>query len=137
MKLEREVMPVVIYSLLTESGTFRGIFPSRADAQKVKHPHEMFVQFVGEIRPSNRFQRVNVANLYRARTERKCEAGNFRDELKDLLNRHSKEGASNTPDFILADYLVACLQAYDDALANRDTWHSSAPPAVQGVGEVG
>ena len=35
----------------------------------------------------------------------------FRQELESLINRHSMENASNTPDWILADYLAACLDA--------------------------
>ncbi|HSW65257.1 MAG TPA: hypothetical protein VLH56_18395 [Dissulfurispiraceae bacterium] len=30
----------------------------------------------------------------------------FRAELETLINRYSKENGSNTPDFILADYMV-------------------------------
>ena len=41
-------------------------------------------------------------------------------ELQALLNKHSRESASNTPDFILAQYLVACLNAFDIAVAKRE-----------------
>lgn len=46
----------------------------------------------------------------------------FRSELNELINRHSKENGSNTPDFILADYLIQCLQALDVAVSSRDSW---------------
>lgn len=36
---------------------------------------------------------------------------NFRDELCNLINRHSQENDSDTPDFILAEYLTDCLEA--------------------------
>ncbi len=39
----------------------------------------------------------------------------FRRELAEVLNRHSAENGSNTPDFILASYLTACLDAFDVA----------------------
>ena len=45
----------------------------------------------------------------------------FRD-LRDLLNRHSVEGESNTPDFILADYMLGCLQIYENTLRRRTAW---------------
>ena len=38
----------------------------------------------------------------------------FEKELTDLLNRYSKENGSNTPDFILARYLIGCLKNYDE-----------------------
>lgn len=46
----------------------------------------------------------------------------FRRELQDLLNRHSKENGSDTPDFILAGYLEGCLAAYDATVIARDQW---------------
>ena len=48
---------------------------------------------------------------------------NFRRDLKRLLNRNSMENASNTPDFILANYLLACLLAFDTAVQQREIWH--------------
>ena len=48
-------------------------------------------------------------------------------ELKDLLNRHSAEGNGNTPDFILAQYMIACLAAFDQAVQQRETWYGRDP----------
>lgn len=47
----------------------------------------------------------------------------FRSELQTLINRHSKENESNTPDFILADYLVGCLNLFDDIVKSRENWY--------------
>lgn len=44
----------------------------------------------------------------------------FRQELESLLNRHSLENASNTPDYILAEFLIACLKAFDSAVGVRE-----------------
>ena len=46
----------------------------------------------------------------------------FRQELTDLLNRHSMENNSNTPDFLLAEYIVDCLRAFDMAVSQRSKW---------------
>jgi hypothetical protein len=51
----------------------------------------------------------------------------FRPALESLINRHSQENGSNTPDFILAKYLVACLKAFDNATAERETWYGRDP----------
>jgi hypothetical protein len=48
---------------------------------------------------------------------------NFTEELSDLINRHSKENDSNTPDFILAGYIANCLHAFIEATQQRDTWY--------------
>jgi hypothetical protein len=47
----------------------------------------------------------------------------LRDELTALLNKHSRENISNTPDFILAYYLLDCLSAFDKATLQRDDWY--------------
>ena len=48
---------------------------------------------------------------------------NFRKSLVELLNKYSKENDSNTPDFILADYLMLCLEAYNKTLQVRESWY--------------
>ena len=47
----------------------------------------------------------------------------FISELRDLINRRSMENASNTPDFILAQYLTNCLRAWNQATMQRETWY--------------
>ena len=46
----------------------------------------------------------------------------FRKRLLSLLNEESMENRSNTPDFILCNYLVSCLEAFDLAVVSRDAW---------------
>jgi len=43
-------------------------------------------------------------------------------ELGALLNSYSAENASNTPDFILAEYLIDCLRAYNSATRRTREW---------------
>jgi hypothetical protein len=53
----------------------------------------------------------------------------FEKELEALINRHSQENASNTPDFILAQYMAACLAAFNTAVQQREAWyHRDARP---------
>ncbi len=44
-------------------------------------------------------------------------------ELTAVLNRHSAENGSNTPDYILAEYLKGCLAAFDVATRRREDWY--------------
>lgn len=57
------------------------------------------------------------------------EAGMAADDLESdlaaLLNRYSAENASDTPDFLLAQYLIGCLDVYAAAVKARDTWHDT------------
>jgi hypothetical protein len=52
----------------------------------------------------------------------------FRERLRHLLNTASAENASNTPDFILADFLHRCLRAYNAAVVTRDEWYKRPGP---------
>lgn len=57
----------------------------------------------------------------------------FERELAHLINRHSGENLSNTPDYILARYLVACLHAFNSAVMRRDKWYKFRPwPSCNG-----
>ncbi len=47
----------------------------------------------------------------------------FLGELERLVNKYSRENASDTPDFILADYMDNCLIAYNSAVYAREKWY--------------
>lgn len=47
----------------------------------------------------------------------------FKKELENLINSHSIENGSNTPDFILAEYLSICLMAFEKSVGSRDVWY--------------
>lgn len=51
----------------------------------------------------------------------------FRDELEQLINKHSLENKSDTSDFLLADYLISCLAAFNETVRARETWHGRIP----------
>ena len=50
-------------------------------------------------------------------------ADTFAKELETLLNRYNQEHGSNTPDFILAAYLMDCLLAWNQAVRHREQWY--------------
>ena len=47
----------------------------------------------------------------------------FQEELESLINQHSIENDSDTPDFILAQYIVDCLRVYAKTVKARDKWY--------------
>ena len=51
----------------------------------------------------------------------------LRAKIRKAINQCSAENGSNTPDFILADYLVNCLLAFDSAVNSRERWYSRQP----------
>jgi hypothetical protein len=50
----------------------------------------------------------------------------FRKELEHLINRRSKENGSNTPDFILAEYMLSTLKAFEAASLERERWYGKS-----------
>jgi len=48
----------------------------------------------------------------------------FRTDLEYLINSHSRETKSDTPDFVLARYLDDCLRAFDKAVNARTDWYT-------------
>ncbi len=46
--------------------------------------------------------------------------------LQSLLNRYSAENGSNTPDFILATYMLASLKAFETASLERERWYGKS-----------
>lgn len=49
-------------------------------------------------------------------------------DLSAVLNQHGIERiVGNTPDWILAEYLIDCLSSLSGAIAKRDRWYGMAP----------
>ena len=48
-------------------------------------------------------------------------------ELAAVLNRYSCENESNTPDFLLARFLLGCLRAWDESVRRRERWYGRDP----------
>lgn len=49
--------------------------------------------------------------------------GAFEQELQELINRHSMENISDTPDFILARFLRLQLEVFDATVRRREHWY--------------
>jgi len=55
-------------------------------------------------------------------------------ELSSLLNAHSQENASNTPDWILAQFMLGCLSAFETATQQREAHYGRDPrPTTKGA----
>jgi len=55
----------------------------------------------------------------------------FARELKELINKHSQENDSNTPDFILANFMSNCLEAWNEAVQQRENWYDRDKEPVE------
>ena len=57
--------------------------------------------------------------------------------IEQAINRYSAENGSNTPDYILAQFLLQCLAAFDAATVERDRWHGvNSGIVAEGPGSV-
>lgn len=57
----------------------------------------------------------------------------LRERIRQALNCVSAENGSDTPDFVLAEYLEDCLAAFDRATVNRNNYYNrvdNRPKAV-------
>lgn len=55
--------------------------------------------------------------------------------LRNLINSHCIENMSDTPDFILANYLKNCLENFAEAVNARETWYGREPEIIEQVPE--
>jgi hypothetical protein len=46
----------------------------------------------------------------------------FKKELENLINKYSQENGSDTPDFLLAEYLIGCLTVFNSVVTAREVW---------------
>ena len=71
----------------------------------------------------------------------KVHGNDLESALTAALNAFSAENPSNTPDWILAQFLLGCLAAWDRGVQQRETWYGrdarpTAPASVDsGQGE--
>lgn len=51
----------------------------------------------------------------------------FVQELENLINCYSIENESNTPDYLLAEYLRGCLDVFAKTVMAREKWYGREP----------
>jgi len=55
----------------------------------------------------------------------------FENKLIHLLNSYSMENGSNTPDFILAKYLINCLDNLNKTVKSREKWYGRTGSSLE------
>lgn len=58
------------------------------------------------------------------------------EEVTGVLNRHSAENDSNTPDWILAQFLIGCLSRFNQAVQQREKWYGRDPRPTESAEAV-
>lgn len=97
-KLEKLIAQSVGEASMCWSETPNGIF----DSAKANHISNMIM--------------VNIQAYY-------GKNDSFELDLSHLINRYSLEAGSDTPDFILAQYLNGCLENFNHTVARREDYY--------------
>jgi hypothetical protein len=60
----------------------------------------------------------------------------FKRELASVLNKYSRENLSNTPDYILAEYLNDCLDTFDKIIQLKEKNNVFSPESEKKFYEI-
>lgn len=63
----------------------------------------------------------------RIKSKEKERIETFKKELTGLINKYSLENDSDTPDYVLAEYIQSCLDSYTKAVGKRDNFFGFDP----------
>jgi hypothetical protein len=65
----------------------------------------------------------------------KVHGNDLEHAVAEALNRFSAENPSNTPDWILAQFLLGCLAAWNQGVQQRETWYGrdARPGCLGGI----
>lgn len=105
--------------------TARGIDADRVPSVTERVPERDPVEVNREMlktaaaRAKTEEERAQIAKLQEALDTAPARPS-FTDELRDLINRHSKENGSDTPDFALAQFMSSSLEAFEAAVVVRE-----------------
>ena len=64
---------------------------------------------------------------------KEIDMNNFEAELTALINKYSLENGSDTPDFILADFLIGCLESWNNNVSERSAWYGNKTKVPESV----
>ena len=53
-------------------------------------------------------------------------------DFADIINKSNRESASDTPDFILAEYLVEALEVFENGVRTREEWYDRSVKDLDG-----
>lgn len=54
------------------------------------------------------------------------------EKIRFVLNCASREGCSDTPDFILAEYMLSALECFETACRDREKWYGRQVKDING-----
>lgn len=74
--------------------------------------------------PPNKFDDDEIDDLKERRDIKNIyQETQFKKELETLINKYNIENHSDTPDFILSDYLIRCLDVFAEVSKSKEKWY--------------
>lgn len=77
---------------------------------------------------------VAISEPWMLERELPPEPASLRESIAAAINRFSAEGGSNTPDHVLAGFLIGCLEVFDRAVVERARWYGRMDTPASGGG---
>ncbi len=75
---------------------------------------------------------MSIPKLTKAQINREIATeSSLQRDIRDVINRYSAENGSDTPDFVLAKYLVGCLEVFNAATVRREQWYGKVAKPVK------
>jgi hypothetical protein len=69
--------------------------------------------------------RIGIPAQHNILEREKIMPESFEKQLENLINWCSLENESNTPDFILAQFILGCLAAWNKGIQQREKWYNN------------
>ncbi len=67
--------------------------------------------------------RARLDKLEFQQAEKPAQASGLRQAIERAINSHNAEKGSDTPDFVLSEFLIGSLAAFDQAMSRRNGWY--------------
>lgn len=138
-EISYSIMYRAVYEKFTQHEDLQKILLSTGDSKIAEHTvNDSLWGDGGDGSGRNRLGRilVNVREDIKKRNEAKIVetfkqeevksveyTSKLRKDIESAINCNSAENGCDTPDFILAEYLVSCLKAFDTAVNTRSKWY--------------
>ncbi len=88
--------------------------------EKVLNQRELTDEEINDDKFVEQLMKDNPINEVNSKEDGNLNKERFKGQLRELINSFSLENKSNTPDYILANYLNECLDALNTAINFRD-----------------
>ncbi len=122
-------LPALVSTEKQEPKSVTLMTPAESRMQQTAAIGEMRVTSVGELSMQEMQRQGELRRLQQREAEVAAEPDPLRQsflyELQQLINKHSLENRSNTPDFVLASLLESVLKTWELHTVERDRWYGN------------